>query len=373
MMPSMAQHFRSTDLRAASRLAVQATLGLTDLVENLHHNIQRVSPPLGAVSTAPTSGITGLVYRSIRGVTRLVGGSLEVLLGQVDALLGPAAAPASPEREAVLAALNGVLGDHLAATHSPLAITMNLRGPAAPRSRVLLMVHGLCMHPQQWQRHGHDHGTTLAAEGGYTPLYLHYNSGLSISTNGALLANLLRDELRDVQHPPQELAILAHSMGGLVARSAVHQAQQRGDDWPRRLKKLVFLGTPHHGAALERAGHALEVVLGASPYTAAFLRLSQLRSAGITDLRHGRVLDGMLADQSAPLPAGVACYAAAGELGPGLIGDGLVSVNSALGRHRQASRRLNFEPGHQWVGPGIGHLDLLSHAQVLAQLRQWLL
>ena len=361
----MAQHFRRSDLRAASRLAVQATLGLTDLVENLHHNIARVAPPLGAVSMAPTSGITGLVYRSIRGVARLVGGSLDALLGQVDALLGPGAADASPKREAVIAALNGVLGDHLAATHNPLAITMNMRGPAAHGNRTLIMVHGLCMNPQQWQRGGHDHGAVLAAEGGFTPRYLHYNSGLSVASNGALLADLLRD----MPEPPRELVILAHSMGGLVARSACHQAQQRGDDWPGRLKKMVFLGTPHHGAALERGGHALDVILGASPYTAAFSRLSQLRSAGITDLRHGRVFG----DEPVPLPAGVSCFAAAGELGPGLIGDGLVSVNSALGRHRQASRRLNFEPARQWVGKGIGHLDLLSHPQVLAQLRAWLM
>jgi hypothetical protein len=91
-----AAHLHATDLRGASRLAVDATLGLTNLVENLHHNITRVPGPLGAASQQPTRGITGLVYRSIRGVTRLVGGSLDALLGQVTALLGPRPAVASP-------------------------------------------------------------------------------------------------------------------------------------------------------------------------------------------------------------------------------------------------------------------------------------
>lgn len=122
-----------SDLHGASRLAVDATLGLTDLVENLHHNLLRVPAPLGAASEGRTRGITGLVYRSIRGVTRLVGGTLDLLLGQVAALLAtPEAAAASGQREAVIAALNGVLGDHLAATGNPLALEMTLLHAGRP-------------------------------------------------------------------------------------------------------------------------------------------------------------------------------------------------------------------------------------------------
>jgi hypothetical protein len=127
-----ATHVRTTDLRAASRLAVQATLALTSLVENLHHNILRMPAPLGAASQRPTRGITGLVYRSIRGVTRLVGGSLEALLAQIESLLGPGTSASTPEREAMIAALNGVLGDHLEASGNPLAITMRPWHDGAP-------------------------------------------------------------------------------------------------------------------------------------------------------------------------------------------------------------------------------------------------
>ncbi|HSQ71945.1 MAG TPA: alpha/beta fold hydrolase, partial [Rubrivivax sp.] len=196
--------------------------------------------------------------------------------------------------------------------------------------------------------------------------------------------------------PLQEIVVLGHSMGGLVARRALHQAQVRGDSWPPLVGRMVFLGTPHHGAPLERGGHWIDRFLGASPYTAAFSRLGKLRSAGITDLRHGSLLDEDWAGSDrfahghdtrtpVPLPAGVACFAMAGALGDGaargvsgglrdkLLGDGLVPVDSALGRHEDAARTLAFEPGRQWVGQGLGHLELLGDAGVAAQLRAWLL
>ncbi|HSM21783.1 MAG TPA: alpha/beta hydrolase, partial [Rubrivivax sp.] len=310
-LPKAPARVIASDLRGASRLAVDATLGLTSLVENLHHNILRTPGPLGAVTQQPAGGITGLVYRSIRGVTRLVGGSLDALLGQVVSLLGPppapgSALPAAAERETVVAALNGVLGDHLAATGNPLAITMTLRhdgqaltlrsdalAQALPqaRPRVMLVLHGLCMHPGQWRRNGRDDAAALATEAGCTLLHLHYNSGRHVSTNGLELADRLQSLQQAWPVPLQEIVVLAHSMGGLVARSAVHQAQQRGDTWPPLVGRMFFLGTPHHGAPLERGGQWVDALLGASPYTAAFSRLGKLRSAGITDLRHGSLLE----------------------------------------------------------------------------------
>ncbi|MBX3599816.1 MAG: alpha/beta fold hydrolase [Rubrivivax sp.] len=396
----------ASDLRGAGRLAVDAVLGLTDLVENLHHNILRVPAPLGAVSEQPTSGLTGLVYRSIRGVTRLAGGTLDALLGQLQRLLDtPEALPSSAQREALVAALNGVLGDHLAASGNPLATPMTLRHegralPLAPaalaaalpqaRPRVLLLLHGLCMHPGQWQRNGFDLGKTLAAQADATLLHLHYNSGLHVSENGRALADRLHALQQAWPLPLQDIVVVAHSMGGLLVRSALHQATARGDDWPRRVRGIAFLGTPHHGAPLERGGHWIDRLLGASPYTAAFARLGRLRSAGITDLRHGSLLEADWAgtDRFAhgrdtravvPLPAGVDCLALAGALtrpdaalSSKLVGDGLVPVDSALGRHAQRLRCLDFEPDRQCVLSGVGHLELMGHAEVQACLQRWL-
>ncbi len=61
-----------------------------------------------------------------------------------------------------------------------------------------------------------------------------------------------------------ELVIIGHSMGGLVARSACHYAAQARNEWLRRLDKIIFIGTPHHGAPLERGGNWVDVLLGAS-------------------------------------------------------------------------------------------------------------
>ncbi len=179
---------------------------------------------------------------------RLVGGGIDAVLAPLVALLGDPAGDStrasSAERDAVLAALNGVLGDHLAASGNPLAVPMRLRCEGEPTGKVLLLAHGLCLNDRQWRRKGHDHGAALAADAGFTPVYLHYNSGLHVSTNGRALADLIEALLQDWPVPVEELVILAHSMGGLVSRSACHYARTAGHDWPRHLRKIVFLGTP---------------------------------------------------------------------------------------------------------------------------------
>ena len=396
---------RRPDLRGAARLVTDATTGLTDLVEALHARIGRV-PGLGAPpADGRTRGVSGVVYRSIRGATRLVGGSIDALLGLLEPALADDDMAAGAEREAVVAALNGVLGDYLAATANPLATPMALRrggrplvlerealAAAVPQAggRLLVLIHGLCMNDLQWRRDGHDHGAELAQALGWTPVYLHYNSGLHISINGRQLARELDRLVDQWPRPLERLALLGHSMGGLVARSAVHQATEAGLRWPARLDDLVCLGTPHHGAPLERAGHWIDQLLGAAPYAAPFARLGRLRSAGITDLRHGLLLDedwvgrdrfarGAAPSHPVPLPAGVRCSAVAASLGRDdgdlkarLLGDGLVPLDSALGRQPDPARTLAFAAERQWVCHGTGHLGLLSSTEVAARLRQWL-
>jgi triacylglycerol esterase/lipase EstA (alpha/beta hydrolase family) len=228
----------------------------------------------------------------------------------------------------------------------------------------------------QWRRNGHDHGAALERDLGLTPVYLNYNSGLHISTNGRAFAAQLENLIDQWPRPLEELAIVGHSMGGLVARSALHYAVEAGLAWPRRLRKIVFLGTPHHGAALERGGNGVDVLLAAAPYAAPFARLGKVRSAGITDLRHGDLLDedwagrdrfapGSDPRRPVPLPDGVLGFAAAASMREtGFLGDGLVSVASAFGSDIPESRR--------WVGYGMNHLDLLDRPEVYAQIRDWL-
>ena len=408
------------DVRGGVRLVVDGVHGVTGMVEAMHQRIARVAPPWGKVPDQAAGGIPGLVYRSIHGTTRLVGKGLDAALAGLQSLPSnaptglPAALP-GPVRDALVAALNGVAGDHLESTGNPLAIRMQLlrrddRCAAAelplPGPNVLLLIHGLCMNDRLWTRGGHDHGQALARSLGFTPVYARYNSGLHVSTNGRELAAQLERLLRDWPVAVQSLTIIGHSMGGLVGRSAVHQASQAGMAWPRWLRRMVFLGTPHHGAPLERGGNWLHRGLGISSYAAPFTRLSGLRSAGITDLRHGNLLDedwaeGRFASHDTravplPLPAGVACYAVAGTLGPAQesdsedairvrgraaaarllgsdwLGDGLVPLASALGRHAKPSRDLRIPASHLWIARGIHHLDLLASKQVYQQLRRWL-
>ena len=169
-----------------------------------------------------------------------------------------------------MAALNGVLGDHLAATDNPLAIHMQFRRngealdlhrealrAAIPQAtgKIVVLVHGSSMNDRQWTRNGHDHGAALARDLGYTPLYLHYNSGLHVSTNGRALDALLEQVVAAWPVPVRELVLVCHSMGGLVARSACHVGELGPPRaWRAGLTAVVFLGTPHHGAPLERGG-----------------------------------------------------------------------------------------------------------------------
>jgi hypothetical protein len=393
----------SGDLRGGARLAVDAVQGVTDVVEALHTEIARTPTALaGPVVSGLTRGIAQLAYASVRQVTRAVGHGIDAGLAALGPALGPAAV--SRTRDAVIAAVNGVLGHHLAESGNPLALGMDFRveGRAltlsreglaaaidAPSRRILVLVHGLCVDDLRWRRNDHDHGAALARDLGYSPVYLHYNTGLHISTNGRTLSEMMDALVGAWPVPVEEVAILAHSMGGLVARSAEDHARRAGLDWRTKLRVLVFIGTPHLGAPLEQLGRRVHELLGATPYSAPFARLGNLRSAGITDLRHGWVRDEDWhgRDRFArhpgprhplPLPRDVRCYAVAATLATRprrssrVIGDGLVPVSSALGRHHVARLSLAFPPSHRWIARGSSHFDLLSCPAVYAKIHTWL-
>lgn len=410
---SVWRHVQPSDLGAVAQLATHATLGIVNMTEGVHQSVLRTMGGKRGALPGRTGGITGLVYRSVRGITGLVGTALDKVLAGLTPLLQQATGDHtadSTERTVALALLNGVLGDHLAASGNPLALTMSLRlhgnawqpesatalGNQAP-GHVLLTIHGLCMTDTQWQVNGVDHGAHLAEQLGAVRLNLRYNTGLHVSDNGAQLALLLERLVASWPVPLTRLTIVAHSMGGLVARSAHAAGLAAGHTWPASLKELVCLGTPHHGSPLERAGAWVDTLLAATPFSAPFAKLGQLRSAGITDLRHGHVLprDWQTSAQTRklpqalhrhtdtrtplPLPTGVACYTVAATLAAQrsllaerLTGDGLVPLNSALGKHDDPKRRLAFPPDHQCVLYRTGHLELLSSPKVTAQLVRWL-
>jgi pimeloyl-ACP methyl ester carboxylesterase len=383
-----------SDLRGMVRLATEATVGVTDLVEKVHHTIQLGQAPLGVSRAGSTGGLTGLVYRSIRGTTKLVGKGLDAGMVPVSALF-PDQGSSSSTRNAFVSALNGLYGDHLLATGNPLAIEMAIlnagqvpdleqaqgfvgaQKETSVSGKVILFVHGLCLNEAHWSREGLNRGLKLSEDLGYTPLYLRYNTGLPISDNGHELANMLESLLSDWPCAVTELVIIGHSMGGLLARSAYHQGKLLGHDWIQHTEKMVSIGSPHQGAPLERGGNWLNLAMDMSPYTTPFTRIAEKRSAGIADLRHGSISghgQGFI-----PLPTDVSCYAMAATLGKKrsriserLIGDGLVPLDSALGKNKDPQRALDIPESHQWVGFETGHIELLGHSGVYAQLHDWL-
>ena len=389
-------------LRGVGRLAIDATRGITDLVEAMHQTIARgpkmFPNPVALLSLGPAA----IVYGSVRRISAAVGATIDIALRELEPLVP--ALPTLATAESVIAALNGVLGDYLAATANPLAIEMELRREgraiamdrealrsAFPRAtgKVLMLVHGSSMSDVHWDRLGHDHGAALERDLGYSAVYLRYNSGLHVSTNGRALAGLLEALTALWPVPIEQLAIVSHSMGGLVSRSACHAAAAAGHSWPALLRKMIFLGTPHHGTHLEQRGNWVDVALGITPYSAPFARLGKIRSAGVTDLRFGSLLDedwenrdrfdwGRDSRRPVPLPTGVDCYAIGairtrdvGSVSP-FAGDGLVPLASALGRHRKPEMTLGFPQSRQWVAAGMSHVDLLSHREVYGVISHWL-
>jgi hypothetical protein len=380
---------------------------VTDLVEAIHQRIARPSLLFGRSVDERTDGITGLVYRSVREITGAIGFGIDQTLQPIVPMLEKAVAqtPSSPAREILLAVVNGVVGDHLEASENPLALQMSFRyqnqvlamdreGMSAQvpdaRNHVLVLVHGLCMNDLQWSRDGYSHADEVAKTLNATVIHLRYNSGRHISQNGREFSAALELLLAHWPNKSASLTLLTHSMGGLVTRSACHYGMQKNHAWLRKLKNVVFLGTPHHGAPLERGGNLFQRAVGVIPFAAPLARLGMLRSAGVTDLRYGALVDedwnrrGRFDhaedDRSiVTLPPGVRYFAAAATLGKTLgdtkdtlLGDGLVPVESALGKHPESERCLYFSPSNQALFFEYSHWDLLYRREVGTQILQWL-
>lgn len=393
----------SSDLQGITRLITDATIGVTDLVEAMHKRV--VHPPF--LPSTPIqhliTKVAGVTYKSIRWSTSFIGNGTDKALGKLTSVLGKI--ESTEKKQAIRAVLNGVIGDHLEKNKNPLEIRMQFRHQANAISldseslkkaypningKIILMVHGSCMNDIQWTHNEHNHGTKLSKELDRTPIYLNYNSGRHISTNGQELNELLEELVLNWPVPVEEIIIIAHSMGGLVARSALHYGQQKQKSWTKYCKKSVFLGTPHHGAPLEKMGNYLDVILEAIPYAKPFARLGKIRSAGVTDLRYGNLLDKDWKDsdrfkmqgdkrEHISLPENVECYSIAAVSGKKslvkpsqLLGDKMVFVKSALGKHKNTDKDLNFKKVNTYISYETNHVELLSNPKVYSKIKSWI-
>ncbi len=389
-------------LRAVSDLVFTAIDDAVGRVEEVHGVIAR--RPFAAVASAglPVSpvrrahdGITALVYASIRASNATVG----VLAGVALEAIGDARRePAYEWTDHALGALGGVIGDRLERDGNALSVCMELRHgdrrleperaslaaafPDATR-RIALFVHGLCATEHAWRFYGHEpYGPRLRRDLGYTPLYVRYNTGLHVSENGQRLADLLDAIAGAWPVDVGEVALVGHSMGGLVARSACHYGQAASRPWAGLVRHVVCLGSPHLGAPLEKLANVGAWALGLFGETRPFGSLLNGRSAGIKDLRFGYVLDEEWRDadpdallenrrHDIPLLDSAAYHFVSATITRSphhpvarLLGDTLVRVPSASGL-------LAWRRRSRCIG-STSHLRLLNDGLVYEQLRDWL-
>jgi pimeloyl-ACP methyl ester carboxylesterase len=309
----------------------------------------------------------------------------------------------SPLGALTLGAANGVFGDRLARDHPDLALELTIRrhgrevplggdGVAAAfpdaSPKLAVFVHGLCGTEQTWSFRSPGaeprptYGTRLRDELGYTPAYVRYNTGLHVSDNGRRLAASLERLVAEWPTEVEAVALVGHSMGGLVARSACHYGEAEGHGWADRVSHVLCLGTPHLGASLEKAANVAGWAFDRMPETRPFGELFlNDRSAGIKDLRFGNCVeedwcdcdpDEFLRDRCCEvpfLPSATYCFVGATlsdrpEGVGGRVGDLLVTYSSASGAGRR--RRIPFAAEN---GAHVGGIDHMRPPQPSGRLR----
>lgn len=370
-------------------------------VRDAHRSIAgRVHAAVDAVAghrTVPHLMHDAIAASVYTGVSLGLRGSAGLLRGIERRGFGPAAETSRSGRHAV-AVVNGLIGDALVERGSSAAISLAVRhqgrdlplrpGPVAEAfpaatPRLVVFVHGLCESEHVWQRAARprreepaeddrpDYGTALAASG-WTPVYLRVNTGLAIRESGVALHALLQELLEVWPVPVDRIALVGHSMGGLIARAACGlraEPPSGRTPWVDRTSDLISLGSPHLGSPVERS-IARSVRLAARvPELGGYVRIFEQRSRGVLDLH-----DGM--PEPDPLPAHVRVRLVAATLtgsathpAARTVGDLLVPYASALGRHRHGELFPGADVLHV---PGSDHFDLLNHDDVRAALKLWL-
>jgi pimeloyl-ACP methyl ester carboxylesterase len=406
----MSQNRQVDELRSLARLGFDELRRATGGIGDVHRAIAERAFSASGRGALPArslhDAIANGVYAGVGGATRLAGLAAEAGLGRRSARDGRRLS-ASPRGALLVGALNGLIGDTLEREGSDLQEPMSVRAggravPLDPRAlagahpdaggRVVVFLHGLMETEFAWRAGagpgGETYATRLRQDLGCTPVEIRYNSGRHISENGLSLADLLSELVAEWPAEVESIALVGHSMGGLVARSACHQAAERGDAWVRRVRHVISLGTPHMGAPLAQGVHWMSAALGAVPETRPFAAFLRRRSAGIRDLRQGSLVDADWRDcdpdalraaacQEVPLLEGAThCFVAATVTRSGrdpvgrLLGDCLVLQPSASGRSR--TRRIPFEEEYGLHVGGTHHLALLNHPKVYARMVDWL-
>jgi triacylglycerol lipase len=407
-------------LKGAVSLIHEAVDHTVDLVALGHDTTARtvmrfMGGPLAAPAAevdAVRAAITKGVLDSVRGTNHAIrwvtSRGLDLLPDGIDAppvpLRSDAVRTVAGLVDAAVGAANGVVGDHLLAQGNGLDLGMALRTvdawitpagdglPATASPRIVVLIHGLAATEWSWcldaERQLGDptanFGTLLQRDLGYAPVYARYNTGRHISENGAALAERLAALVAAWPVPVEELVLVGHSMGGLVARAALHVGAGQG--WTSLVHRVVTLSSPLQGAPLAKLANATGALLGAVdlPAPAILARILRGRSAGIKDLRQGAVQaadwdsrdpDAWATDAAlaASLPAHVAwCFISATVTQAHdhpfsqAVGDLLVRVASASGPADAPARVTTHHVG------GVHHAAVQVSPAAYAVLRDFL-
>jgi pimeloyl-ACP methyl ester carboxylesterase len=406
MTPEKAQAF--------GQHAGQAVAGEVPGVEQTHGSIAAYrsgatrAMPGSAIVRAARDGISGPAHTGIRAAFL----AARWLAGGMASKITAVSATTKKRADLAVAAINAAVGDRLCDTNSALAIHMAPRSDgrdvrirrdaleavysdATPKLAVFL--HGLGETENSWKHHADQYyqdaavtnGSRLAVGTGYTPLYLRYNTGLHISGNGRQLADLLTAIMTAWPAPVEEIVIVAHSMGGLVARSACHYGEQSQEPWIPAVRHVFYLGAPHLGAPLERMTSYWTWALSKTAPTRPLAALINRRSAGIKDLRFGYVVDDDWSDcdpdtclrshrHNLPLLSTANHYSISATITTGprhplgwIFGDLLVPPSSANGRHPR-NRHIPFEVEHCYHLGHSHHFDVLNHPAIYDAMDGWL-
>ncbi|MGF1532323.1 MAG: esterase/lipase family protein [Bernardetiaceae bacterium] len=257
--------------------------------------------------------------------------------------------------------------------------------------KICILIHGLTHNETAWDFDDRsNYGTKLAEDLGYTPFYFRYNTGLHISENGKKINTLIAKLYQNYPIQIRQIAIIGHSMGGLLAHSAAHYALEQRQAWIQHLQKVCLIAAPHLGSFLERFANLTTGILTRIPNWPTQLvgKAINLRSHGIKDLRFGYLRDedwqGHPPDRlwhntrtPIRIPEHTRYHIITGSLSPQeqhwiniFLGDLLVSTRSASADYDTKSG-IRFDPHNYRHFPGANHFKLLTMEEVYQQIKDW--
>ncbi len=137
--------------------------------------------------------------------------------------------------------------------YNPAGLMAHTQGPIFgledydENKTMVLFVHGVSGTPRDWKYivDGLDRGR-------FQPFFFYYPTGLPLDKLGSMLAQVIDYIDKNSKNGRHTIVLAAHSMGGLVALSAIHKLSAEG--LPPSLKMYISLSAPYGGDDAARTG-----------------------------------------------------------------------------------------------------------------------